>query len=164
MRHLANLALLALLAGVLYLRAPLWWENFQTEGKPAPAARVKLLGAGELSLPAPGEPRLLVFWATWCGPCRIELARLQRMVAGGTLAAGRVVAISRGESEAVVAAHVKSQGYKFLVATDEGESASRAYGVSVTPTLVLIGADGKVKWKTAGLSPSLELRLRSALN
>ncbi len=63
----------------------------------------------------------------------------------------------------MVAAHVKEKGYAFQVALDPEGEAYRSYGVPATPTVVLVSEKGLVTWKSMGLSPSLELRLKSFL-
>ena len=153
-----SFGMFALLGLMLLSRFPVWSANFHAEGGAAPRTEVEGLGGERISLPLQG-PHVVVFWATWCGPCRVELARLQRMVEAGALAPEAVVAVAWGEPRPVVAEHARKRRYTFKVALDPSGAAAKAFDVRATPTLVLVDGSQAVAWKTTGLSPSLELRL-----
>jgi len=49
-------------------------------GKPAPDFQLKSLDGQTISLgELRGRPVIINFWATWCGPCRIEMPVLQAL-------------------------------------------------------------------------------------
>ena len=104
-----------------------------------------------------GQPLVLDIWATWCPPCRGELASLtevQRKLGPRGL---RVIAISIDEvgdkavAQAAADAHVN---YPIVFATDEFNSAWNWEGLPVT---LFIGRDGKVHRRLLGASTAEEL-------
>jgi thiol-disulfide isomerase/thioredoxin len=106
------------------------------------------------------EPLILVFWATWCGPCEVELHRIQRLISEGNLPADRVLAISSFEIPSLVQKAVAERQYSFRVGLDPDGRAATAFKVKGTPTIYLLDAQQKIEWVTSGLSPLLEIRLR----
>jgi len=145
------------------------------EGQPAPPLQeTQYLGPKPQPLAAyKGKPVILFFWAHWCGDCKVEgpiLARLKQeygdrlaIVAPtqryGYGAAGNPASPAE---ELKYIDEVRSKYYPRLAdaPTPVSEANLRRYGVSTTPTLVLVGADGRVKlyhpgrmtyeeWKTA---------------
>ncbi len=89
-----------------------------------------------------GQPVLLNFWATWCGPCRVEMPAFQLAhEAGGNLA---ILAVDYGETAADVAAYREEMGVTFPLLVDETMEIGDAYGVKGIPSTFLIGPDGRV--------------------
>ena len=61
-----------------------------------------------------------------------------------------VLAIDMKEPKSTVAAWVRKSGVTFDVLLDPADGAARAYGVTVTPTVFLVGRDGKLLAKSIG--------------
>ncbi|MGD0500651.1 MAG: TlpA disulfide reductase family protein [Bryobacteraceae bacterium] len=136
------------------------------EGKRAP----ELEG---VSLPK-GRPTLLFFWAHWCGDCRAEAPILTRIQAefgpkglvliGPTQKYGYVAGGEGAppETELRYIETVRREYYGSIVASPAvvSEKNFREYGVSTTPTLVLIDRDGVVRMYHPGGMTYDELRAR----
>ena len=91
-----------------------------------------------------GRIVLLNIWATWCGPCRVEmptLDRLQQRLGGDRF---EVLALSVDRAgPAVVRRFYAETGIKTLrLYIDQSGQALRALGVIGLPATLLIGADG----------------------
>jgi thiol-disulfide isomerase/thioredoxin len=97
-----------------------------------------------------GTPYLLFYWATWCGPCK---AAVPELLAFEQERRTPVVAITDEPAE-TLDAFFSSFGKPFpeRVATDEARRAFLAYGVSGTPTFVLVDGDGTIRWTATGYS------------
>ncbi len=101
-----------------------------------------------------GKVVLLYFWATWCPYCAkelptaIEQAYRERKDQGFT-----VLAVNIQESRNKVAAWIKERGLTVPVVLDtDGDVISR-YRVRATPTIVLIGRDGRMVGRAVGMRP-----------
>jgi thiol-disulfide isomerase/thioredoxin len=99
-----------------------------------------------------GQAVLLDFWATWCGPCRMEtpiLVRLhQRFHARGLTVVG---VNTDALGPAGVPSFQQAFGIPYPMVYDEGGAASTAYQVEGLPTLVLIDRAGRVRMRHAGV-------------
>ena len=96
-----------------------------------------------------GRAVVLNFWATWCAPCKEELPSLQTLheISGGN---PLVIGINVREPTARVSRYMKSTGLDFPVVLDAQGELAKQWGVTVFPTTVLIGADGKAQWRVLG--------------
>ena len=153
--------MLAIFSGVLY------YNGLPPKNAP-PFSQVQAFRLESLSGPRIDslnmhKPTVLVFWATWCGPCKVELSRIQRLVANGTIARDSVVGVDVGEDKTLVAQAVSERGYTFDVGLDSSRGLANQYKVNVTPTILFRNADGTIAWRTAGISPTLELRILNFL-
>jgi thiol-disulfide isomerase/thioredoxin len=113
-------------------------------GSPAPALnKVQAFrGSPPAELTSEG-PYLLFFWATWCGPCKAALPELAAFERERRVP---VMAITDEPPESVKTFLEKHKGpFPSAVATDEFRQSFLAYGVSATPSFVLVGAEGKIQ-------------------
>jgi len=158
-----NVIAFGLLIWVLAVRAPQWIALSREQGAASPTTQVRLLDGSNLSLPL-NEKHVVVFWATWCTPCTVELKRINDLIENKKISADNIVAVSLLEDPVLVARTSRERQYKFRVAVDRDGATARLFNVSATPTIALVDEAGVVRWKTMGLSPTLELRLKSFLN
>jgi len=97
-----------------------------------------------------GRVGLLYFWASWCPHCSRELPtsieKLHRELGPRGLT---VWAIDIAESPDHVARWVGQRGISVPVLLDADGAVTRAYRVTATPTVVLLGRDGQ--WIARGV-------------
>jgi cytochrome c biogenesis protein CcmG/thiol:disulfide interchange protein DsbE len=156
--------ILVVIAAFLFVpKIPSIYEMYKSQGTQVQAVSVKTLDNESIKIPS-GKKNVIVFWATWCGPCQIELMRINNLIKSKKITAESVIAVSIGEAFETVKKHVLEQDYKFLVGLDANREIADKYKVLATPTTFLLRENGKIDWKTAGLSPTLELRIMNFLN
>lgn len=149
---------------VVFSSAPMWIKLYQKQGKPAPSFTVLDADRSQKIFPTKGEKQILIFWATWCGPCEIELSRFNAAVKEGEISKDKIVAISLGEEPDLVFTESLKRNYQFRVAADPHGDAGNVMEVSGTPTVFHIDSEGKVAYASSGISPLTIQRAKSFLN
>ena len=92
-----------------------------------------------------GKPIVLNFWASWCGPCKMEMPDFNEK---SQELEGKVqflmVNMTDGSRETVetASAFIEEQGYTFPVFFDTASEAAYTYGAYSLPTTYFIDAEG----------------------
>ncbi len=92
-----------------------------------------------------GQPVMLNFWATWCGPCRNEMPALERAAQRykGKLT---ILGINQGESRPTIAPFVEEFGLTFPIVLDEEQAiGADLYEVSGLPTTYFVDKSGVIR-------------------
>jgi thiol-disulfide isomerase/thioredoxin len=93
---------------------------------------------------------LMNFWATWCEPCRAEMASIEKLQERLTGRSFAVLLVNYGEARARVADFVKRESIGATILLDPNQDAPRAWRVRVLPSSFLIGPDGRVRYSVIG--------------
>ena len=121
-------------------------------GDTAPDFTVEMFDGSHVTLSdLRGKVVLLNFWATWCPPCRQELARVQADVIDRFVGEDFIfLPIARGEGREAVAAFRQQQGYSFPMGLDPQRSVYDRYASNHIPRNILIGRDGRIVLSSVG--------------
>ncbi len=93
-----------------------------------------------------GQPIWLMFWGSWCPPCRAEFPDIQAAYRQVRPEGVQLLGVSLDESPLEAAAYAGRNGAEFLVLSDPDRSDTRAaYPIFNFPTHIFIGADGIVR-------------------
>lgn len=92
------------------------------------------------------RPALLVFWAPWCNVCRKELPEIANFYRRDKPEQLRVLSIGFADLRSNVETFVKARPeiFVFPTAYDEDRWVAQAFKVRVTPTYVLLDANGQI--------------------
>ncbi len=120
------------------------------KGEAAPTTAFDGPDGARLSLASfAGKPFVLNLWATWCGPCKVEMPALDTIAAEGKLP---VVTVSQDMDGAkAVAPYFAAARFKALKAyIDPQLGFSLALGNPSLPTTILYDATGHEVWRMTG--------------
>jgi thiol-disulfide isomerase/thioredoxin len=103
-----------------------------------------------------GKVVVLDFWATWCGPCRIEIPGLIEMQDKYAKQGFSVIGISLDDEPGPVVEFYKEFKMNYPVAVGNQRVGELYGGIFGLPTTFLIGRDGRIYAKHTGApSPSV---------
>ena len=98
-----------------------------------------------------GNVVVLNFWATWCGPCKLEMPSLQSLhedkADEGVVVLGLATDVGSG---AAVEDFLAERGITYPVGRATNEHRSAFGGIRGIPTTFLIGRDGTVRHRVVG--------------
>src|SRR5499427_1185436 len=128
-------------------------DTLDPAGKPAPDFTLQTLGGKNVTLSSlRGKAVLLNFWATWCGPCKIEMpwfVELQKEYGAQGL---QIVGVAMDDSSKEdIAKFVKEMGVNYPILIGKENVGNDYGGVNVLPTTLFIDRDGKIVAREFGL-------------
>jgi len=112
-----------------------------------------------------GKVVLLNFWATWCGPCQVELPRFAAWQNQYGPEGLQVIAVSMDDSDGPVRAWARKLNPDYPVVMGDAKLGKRYGGVLGLPVTFLIGRNGKVETRIDGGAdlPALEKQIQHLL-
>ncbi len=119
---------------------------------PAPAFRLMDLQGAVHSLSAyQGKVVFLNFWATWCGPCKVEMPAMEALYQAFRSQGLEILAVSVDQQGAVVTRPFKeAMGLSFPILHDSDYQVGLTYGARTLPMTYVIDRKGIIRQRVFG--------------
>lgn len=140
-------------------------------GEPAPNFQLRDMNGRLVSLSdLQGKVILLNFWATWCGPCRVEMPAMERLYRTYSRKDFEILAVSTDPQGAAVTRPFQQEiGLTFPILHDADYRVGLAYGARTLPMTFMVDRQGIVRqlifgardWEAPEAHQLVELLMKS---
>ena len=128
-------------------------------GKLLPSAALEGLDGAPVELSAlAGNPIVINFWASWCGPCRLEMPEFDRVWRSGEYPELGLLAINVAEGSFVASQFAEELGLQIPLALADRAVAGRLLGTASLPVTVFADSDQVVRHVRFGVLNEAILR------
>ncbi len=98
-----------------------------------------------------GKVVLLNFWATWCGPCRVEMPAMEQLYRAFPRKQFEILAVSTDPQGAVVTRPFQQEmGFTFPILHDSEYRVGLTYGARTLPMTFMVDRQGVIRQKIFG--------------
>jgi peroxiredoxin len=121
-------------------------------GEEAPNFQLRDLAGNLVSLSQlRGKVVLLNFWATWCGPCRVEMPAMEQLYRTFPRKEFEILAVSTDPQGAVVTRPFQQEmGFTFPILHDSEYRVGLTYGARTLPMTFMVDRQGVIRQKIFG--------------
>lgn len=110
-----------------------------------------------------GQVVMLNFWASWCGPCRVEMPLLDELYVRYNPVGFQLYGINVEADNSAAKQFIQSLGVSLPVLYDPDSTLSKLYDVSAMPTTVLIDKQGEIRYVNRGYKTGDEEKYRQQI-
>ena len=106
---------------------------------------------------------MINFWATWCGPCRVEMPSFEKLYGEEKNNGFTILAIAEDKDRAKVEQYLESKPVSFPVLLDPDNTLAKQLKIESYPTTVLVDGSGKIREVHEGVHPYLKYSVQAIL-
>ena len=113
-----------------------------------------------------GKPKVVSLWATWCGPCRMELNALKKVAKRWENEYGvEIIAVSIDIPQMVGRARkmFETNGWEYTFFHDSRQELLSKLGIQNIPYSMLIDGNGQIQSIQTGYYPNYEKQLEKKI-
>lgn len=148
----SNIFTLLVVALVVFLQAPSFFNNIRQAGTILPSKPYEVIGnktPTSVHFPPENSRGIAIFWATWCGPCKVEMARLKSSVENGNIPREKIFAVNLFEDQQVIKKFLAQNNYPFTFIS--APEVAQEINVKATPTTLFLD-NGMITSMSSGMS------------
>jgi len=140
-------------------------EHAPAHGRKAPELPAERLVGGPVTIPgllasAHGRPSLVLFWASWCGPCIREAPAVERF-SQASEGRGRIVGVDWSDASSGARSFISRFHWSFPNVRDGEGTVGNAYRLVGLPTTFVLDGSGRIRETLRG--PQTQASLSAAL-
>jgi thiol-disulfide isomerase/thioredoxin len=132
--------------------------DFQGKPLPKPLGKEKFIDNKRPD--RAGRVTVLDFWATWCGPCKMAMPKLDKLQKENKDII--VIGIS-DEPENTVKTFLSKNKHSYAQATDQSATVNGALKIQGIPHVVVLSSDGMIRWQGNPLQGEFEQAVKAVV-
>ncbi len=134
-------------------------------GDPVPSFSITTADGEGFTLPnAKGQVVVISFFATWCGPCQLELPHLEKIWSKHRNHDNfRLLVIGREESVESVREFRADKGFSFPIAADPDRSVYSKFALELIPRTLVVSPAGDIVYSQAGFHEEDVVQLKAVI-
>lgn len=140
-----------LIAFVTYRQVPNIINNYKIQGTNIPKTQtIDIASKKTINFPDKNK-NIIIFWASWCGPCKVEMYRYNLAIINKEIPKENIFAINLYEDEKTILKFIQNNAYQFIF-LKTNQDIMESFNIQVTPTVVHLN-NKKIEYITSGISP-----------